>query len=252
MRGVRFGLVRWGFLGVGPNNVANNCRACHLLLVSVLQYRSAARIPRLVQWLTTGWTVRGLKPGGGEIFWSRPALGPIQPHMQWVPGLFPRVKRPGLCVDHPPPCSAKVKEGVQVKLYSPCVYSWQAIRWTSAYFRSTEVYPLIDMSVIVFYMPCPVSISQWWFRIFQLPLPVDFSWMSIGLLHFRSSYCTTRCVLHAVRPTVIICNAHVTDIVNQARTTYCTRTLCIEAVLAAWTRRCVVTGVVPLRYGATQ
>jgi len=33
--------------------------------------------------LTTGWTVRGLNHGGGEIFRpSRPALGPTQPPLQ--------------------------------------------------------------------------------------------------------------------------------------------------------------------------
>jgi hypothetical protein len=36
-----------------------------------------------------GWTVRGLNPGGDEIFRTRPdsALGLTQPPVQWVPGL---------------------------------------------------------------------------------------------------------------------------------------------------------------------
>jgi hypothetical protein len=41
---------------------------------------------------------------------SRPALGPIQPPVQWVPGILsPGVKaRPGRDADHSPPSSAEV------------------------------------------------------------------------------------------------------------------------------------------------
>jgi len=41
---------------------------------------------------------------------SRPALGPIQPPIQWVRCLSRGVKRPGRGVGHPPPSSAEVKE----------------------------------------------------------------------------------------------------------------------------------------------
>jgi hypothetical protein len=42
---------------------------------------------------------------------SRPALGPIQPHNQWVPeGLSPGVKRLEREADHSPPTSAEVKK----------------------------------------------------------------------------------------------------------------------------------------------
>jgi hypothetical protein len=39
-------------------------------------------------------------------------------------GSFPGVKRPGLGVDHPPPSSAKVKETVELYIYSPSGPSW--------------------------------------------------------------------------------------------------------------------------------
>jgi hypothetical protein len=54
----------------------------------------------------------GLDDPGIESRWgrdfshkSRPALGPTQPHVKWVPG----VKRPGRAADHPPPPSAEVE-----------------------------------------------------------------------------------------------------------------------------------------------
>jgi hypothetical protein len=48
---------------------------------------------------------------------SSPALGPMQHHIQCVPGLFPSVNRLGGDDDHPP-SSAKVKERVALCLYS--------------------------------------------------------------------------------------------------------------------------------------
>jgi hypothetical protein len=42
---------------------------------------------------------------------SRPALGPTQPHTQWVPGaLSPGVKRPGREADHSPPTTTEIKK----------------------------------------------------------------------------------------------------------------------------------------------
>jgi hypothetical protein len=75
-------------------------------------------IAQAVQCLTTGWTTG--RPEfdprqGQEIFplasVSRPALGPTQSPVQWVPGvLSPGVKaRPGRNADHSPPSSAEVE-----------------------------------------------------------------------------------------------------------------------------------------------
>ena len=65
--------------------------------------------------------------GGGRDFpqLSRPAMGPIQPPVQWVPGLYL-----GRGVDHPPPSSAEVKDRVELYLYSPSGSSWPVLGWT--------------------------------------------------------------------------------------------------------------------------
>ena len=53
----------------------------------------------------------GSNSGGDEIFRpSRPALGPTQPPVQWVPGLSRGKVRPGRAADRSPPTSAAIME----------------------------------------------------------------------------------------------------------------------------------------------
>jgi hypothetical protein len=90
---------------------------------SILQ---RARIAQLVQRLATGWTVRGSNPGGGEIFRTRPdrPCGPPSLLYNEYRVSFLGAKRPGRGVDHPPSSSARVKERVELYLYSPSGPSW--------------------------------------------------------------------------------------------------------------------------------
>ena len=67
----------------------------------------------------------GLEGPGIESRWgrdfprqSRPALGAHSASYIMGTGSFPGAKRPGCGVDHPPPSSAKVKERVELYLYS--------------------------------------------------------------------------------------------------------------------------------------
>jgi hypothetical protein len=61
----------------------------------------------------TGWTVRGLNPGGGRDFphLSRLALGPTQPPVQWVLSFNQGKEWPGHDADPSPPSSDMVKKG---------------------------------------------------------------------------------------------------------------------------------------------
>jgi len=53
----------------------------------------------------------GSNPGRDEIFRpSRPALGPTQSPVKWVPGLSMGKVRSGRAADHSPPFSAAVME----------------------------------------------------------------------------------------------------------------------------------------------
>jgi hypothetical protein len=68
-------------------------------------------------------------PGGGEIFCTRPDRPCGQASLLYneYRVSFPGVKRPGRGVDHPPSSSARVKERVQLYLYSPSGPSWPVL-----------------------------------------------------------------------------------------------------------------------------
>jgi hypothetical protein len=61
---------------------------------------------------------------------SRPTLGPTQPPIQRVLGLFPRIKRPGPDVYHPPPSSSEVKlisKAQDTKFHG--IYLYSTLSW---------------------------------------------------------------------------------------------------------------------------
>jgi hypothetical protein len=76
--------------------------------------------------LSTGWTVRASNLGRGEIFRTRPDRPRCPPSLLYNGYRFslPAVKRLGHGFNHPFPSGVKVKERVQLYLYSPSGPSW--------------------------------------------------------------------------------------------------------------------------------
>ena len=85
------------------------------------------QIVQSVQRLATGWTVRELNPGEGEIFRTHPdrPCGPPSLVYSGYRVCFPGAKRLGRGLNHPPPSNAEVKERIELYLYSPSGPSWR-------------------------------------------------------------------------------------------------------------------------------
>jgi hypothetical protein len=85
-------------------------------------------------------TCYSLDSPGIESWWeweylhlSRPVLGPNQPAVQCVPGLFPRPSQLGHGVDYPPPSGMEVKERVELYLYFPTGPLCPILGWLHLY-----------------------------------------------------------------------------------------------------------------------
>ena len=74
---------------------------------------------------------------------SRPALGPTQPPVQWVPGLSRGVKRQGRGADYPPPSKHRGHERVGLYLYPPSGPSWPVIGSTFTLYLTINTFEVI-------------------------------------------------------------------------------------------------------------
>jgi hypothetical protein len=88
-------------------------------------------IAMLVQWLATGWTVRGSNPIGGEVFRIRLGRpwGPLALLYNWYLVFLMEVKQPDRDFDHPPQSNTEVKESVQLHLYFSSGLSSSVLEW---------------------------------------------------------------------------------------------------------------------------
>jgi hypothetical protein len=77
-------------------------------LIALSNTLTMGRVAQLVWRLTTGWMVWGSIPGGVNfLHLSKPAMGPTQPPVQWVPHLSWNKVWLGHAADPSPPHSAR-------------------------------------------------------------------------------------------------------------------------------------------------
>jgi hypothetical protein len=113
-------------LNVRTSRCIRNCVCLSVLWLYYKQLTSHAYLlTQVANSLVGTATQYGMDGAGFESRWGGEIFR-IRPHRPWGPPSllykvsFPRARRPGRGVDHPPPSSAKVKEGVKLYLYSPC------------------------------------------------------------------------------------------------------------------------------------
>ena len=133
----------------------------------------------ICMWAVGMATCYGLHGPGIESRWgedfphlSRSAVGPIQPPIQWL-RVFPGVKRPGRGVDFPPTSSAKVKERVELYLYSTFGPSWPLLGWTFLYLCVLNWF--IDSRSMLYLLLC---VTTW-----SISLMTTTSWNMLKIVH---------------------------------------------------------------------
>jgi hypothetical protein len=106
-----------------------------------------------------GRTNQGLNPTRDKRFFSfsemsRPALGPTQPPVQWVPGFLPCGKLARAWFDHSPPSTAWIKNEWSYAFTSPiCLHGLERWNFTLQWITS-KISGLTDQKSCHIILPC--------------------------------------------------------------------------------------------------
>ena len=129
--------------------------------------------------------VQGSNPGVGEISCSHPDR-PWSPPSLLYNGYrvsFPGVKRLGRGVDHPPPSSARVKERVELYLYSPSGLTWPVLGRTLPF----------SLTITAMFWPdkfCHIKYLSLWFAVQVLTTSIIPHYVHWALHYLHQRLCT--------------------------------------------------------------
>ena len=175
--------------------------------------RSALR--SLCIYWARGWTVRGSNPGRCKrfLYSAKPSFrfwGPIQPPVQWVPGLCPGRTAAGRDVEYSLPSSAEVKNE-----WSPTCVVWTGTSLLSVLTSLNGARAGIESLEYLWFMPFLFPIQSLFFLTFLQSGMLPLTFPDPKLAVFFVSHCMLRVLPSSHRPSAVKRTVHIVSAMSK-------------------------------------